>query len=284
LIRLRSLGPLFVRQTNLAKPGNRPVLVVGICRHRARRPQAHKNMRATQEIGERVTCSATPILGRLAAKDVGSPRNATSCAGVCRRAVHQLPRQAHFAVLSRGGRWCAGWRRSADRTGLWTDCLPTGNFTGKIAVLSLQRRLRSPKSPCNAAAFQAFSLLQISGKIIWETVNFPQPAGTRVEHRGIVSMSDIRWKARMSASSAPRRGSVPAPPSMTSMSLVPSIVSALPVPKCVSTVPSLAITLLAIIGPDRAVVEPDGRELRRRTGLSSDDDAAVNSAGTDQEG
>jgi len=58
-------------------------------------------MRATQEIGERVTCSATPILGRLAAKDVGSPRNATSCAGVCRRAVHQLPRQADFAVLSR---------------------------------------------------------------------------------------------------------------------------------------------------------------------------------------
>jgi hypothetical protein len=39
-----------------------------------------------------------------------------------------------------------------------------------------------------------------------------------------------------------------------------------------------------LIGPDRAVVEPDGRELRRRTGLSSDDDAAVNSAGTDQEG
>ena len=102
LIRLRSLGPLFVRQTNLAKPGNRPVLVVGICRHRARRPQAHKNMRATQEIGERVTCSATPIVGRLAAKDVDSHRNATSCAaGVCRRAVHQLPRQADFAVLSR---------------------------------------------------------------------------------------------------------------------------------------------------------------------------------------
>ena len=59
-------------------------------------------MRATQEIGERVTCSATPIVGRLAAKDVDSHRNATSCAaGVCRRAVHQLPRQADFAVLSR---------------------------------------------------------------------------------------------------------------------------------------------------------------------------------------
>jgi len=57
-------------------------------------------MRAPQEIGKRAACSATPV-GRLAAKDVDSPRNATSCAGVCRRAVHQLPRQADFAVLSR---------------------------------------------------------------------------------------------------------------------------------------------------------------------------------------
>src|SRR5829696_5719883 len=73
-----------------------------ICRHRARRPQAHKNMRAPQEIGERMACSATPIAGRLAAKDVGSHRNATSCAaGLCRRAVHQLPSRTDFAVLSR---------------------------------------------------------------------------------------------------------------------------------------------------------------------------------------
>ena len=60
-----------------------------------------KNMRAPQANGKRAGRTAPPIVGRLAAKDVDSHRNATSCAaGVCRRAVHQLPTQADFAVFS----------------------------------------------------------------------------------------------------------------------------------------------------------------------------------------
>ena len=58
-------------------------------------------MRAAQTIGKRAGCSAPPIVGRLAPKDVDSHQNKTSCAaGVCRRAVHQLPSQADFAVFS----------------------------------------------------------------------------------------------------------------------------------------------------------------------------------------
>lgn len=54
--------------------------------------QAHKKMRADQANGKRAGRPAPPIVGRLAAKDVDSHRNATSCAaGVCRRTVHQLP-------------------------------------------------------------------------------------------------------------------------------------------------------------------------------------------------
>ena len=72
------------------------------CHHRARRPQAHKKMRAVQANGKRAGRSTTPIVGRLAAKDVDSHRNTTSCAaGVCRRAVHQLPSQADFSAFSR---------------------------------------------------------------------------------------------------------------------------------------------------------------------------------------
>ena len=69
--------------------------------HRARRLQAHKKMRAAQANGKRAGRSTPPIIGRLAAKDVDSHRSATSCAaGVCRRAVHQLPSQADFLVFS----------------------------------------------------------------------------------------------------------------------------------------------------------------------------------------
>ena len=78
-------------------------------RHRARRPQAHKNMRAAHENGKRAGCSPPPIVGRIAAKDVDSHENATSCAaGVCRRAVHQLPSLADFAVFSEVARALAG--------------------------------------------------------------------------------------------------------------------------------------------------------------------------------
>ena len=58
-------------------------------------------MRAVQANGKRAGRATPPIVGRLTAKDVDSHQNTTSCAaGVCRRAVHQLPSQADFAVFS----------------------------------------------------------------------------------------------------------------------------------------------------------------------------------------
>ncbi|MBR1156048.1 hypothetical protein JQ575_36300 [Bradyrhizobium sp. JYMT SZCCT0428] len=69
--------------------------------HRARRPQAQKKVRAVQANGKRARRATPPIVGRLAAKDVDSHQDATSrAAGVCRRAVHQFPSQADFAVFS----------------------------------------------------------------------------------------------------------------------------------------------------------------------------------------
>jgi len=49
---------------------------------------------------------------------------------------------AFAALLAMESAWAAGmncgWRRSADRTGLQTNSLLTGNFTGKIAISGLK--------------------------------------------------------------------------------------------------------------------------------------------------
>jgi len=86
--------------------------------HRARRPQAHKNMRARQEIGKRAGCSATPIVGRLRGERCGQPSERDflcSRSVVAELCISSQP--GRFFSTFKGGR-CTGWG-GRDRTSEW---------------------------------------------------------------------------------------------------------------------------------------------------------------------
>src|SRR4029077_14102711 len=63
---------------------------------------------------------------------------------LCSRSVSQscasAPQPGRFLSAFKGGRR-AGWRHSADRTCLRADSLLTGNFAGKLAILTAQETL-----------------------------------------------------------------------------------------------------------------------------------------------
>src|SRR5712664_296529 len=58
------------------------------------------------------------------------------------------PAAANFGALRLiTSDWEAGWRRSADRTGLQANSLLTGNFTGNFAIQGLESRFCRQEVP-----------------------------------------------------------------------------------------------------------------------------------------
>jgi len=110
-------------------------------------------------------------------------------------AIRKARGRADFQCYSR-----PGWRRSADRTRLQPNSLLTGNFTGKIASFGFQKH--RDVTNCRASgAFQAFSLPELSGKLIRETANFQESSrelgpNIRLDVQLLAKQQTSVWKPR----------------------------------------------------------------------------------------